>query len=306
MFRYICRSVVLVCFVLLLLGCAYVTPTSKSSKSPEWPTPTPLPAASLVILPTATDWGSLITPLPTLDSADEQLMSTRIQSQDCILPCYLGITPGKTSLKEARKLLEELGAFMYRENRNDAQHILEYFYHLDVGGPDAPKESPTSTALVYQDLTISATSGDEPVQSIYLELRTENTAISIEKFREYWGIFSTQTVFARLGQPDHFLIDSKSTGNGIGSGVVMIYRRNGVLIQLEGTGHETSICSDKEATRIRMAIYMFSSSSSQMASTFNSYLDSSTYWVPVEEALGVDIQGFYRWVLTNPLICFMY
>jgi hypothetical protein len=68
---------------------------------------------------------------PTLSPDRELRMSKLLQAKDCQLPCYLGITPGKTSWTEARQILTDLGAYSWVETYGIDDPIL---YHLKKWG----------------------------------------------------------------------------------------------------------------------------------------------------------------------------
>ena len=103
------------------------------------PTSSPLPTDTIVP-PTQTLTSITSTPFPVLTSAPlwtpfptfsptEGVEKLRIWIQgvfDCLLPCWGGITPGKTSWQEAKQLLEQMSGF---SNVNVSENI-----SCDFGG----------------------------------------------------------------------------------------------------------------------------------------------------------------------------
>lgn len=85
------------------------SPLSSETITPPTQIVTSVPSTSLPVL-TSTP---LLTPLPTFSST-ESVENLRIWMQgvfDCLLPCWGGITPGKTRWHEARQILEQMSEF---------------------------------------------------------------------------------------------------------------------------------------------------------------------------------------------------
>jgi len=112
-----------VLLLLFLVGCSSnqippatipgITPTSS-----PLPTDTIVPPTQTLTLITSTPLPAftsapLLTPLPTFSSTEgvEKLRLWIEGVFDCLLPCWGGITPGKTSWQEARQILEQMSEF---------------------------------------------------------------------------------------------------------------------------------------------------------------------------------------------------
>jgi hypothetical protein len=183
-------TIAIVTFALLAMtGCA-----SAVSATPLLPptidVPTLAPSPTVTLTPPPTKIMFQYTPPPTLLPDQEQHMAELLQSQDCRLPCYLGITPGRTKLKEARAIVESLGAGLRFTEKNKTNNLIGYSYVLDIGDPSVPKTTPGSSALVYQSLIISATVNDDMVQQIHVGIWTESVEISFETFQDHWARYS--------------------------------------------------------------------------------------------------------------------
>ena len=106
---------------LLLASCSSNQPISPTTIPNVPPTPSPLPADTIppptqTLTPTsfpAFTPPPLWTPFPTFSSTDgvEKLRLWIGGVFDCLLPCWGGITPGKTSWQEARQILEQMSEF---------------------------------------------------------------------------------------------------------------------------------------------------------------------------------------------------
>src|SRR5688572_21075132 len=108
---------------LFLVGCSsnQISPTA----IPEVAATPILPPSETIVPPTQTVTSIPSTPLPVFTStplwtpfptfsSTESVENLRIWMQgvfDCLLPCWGGITPGKTTWQEARQLLEQMSGF---------------------------------------------------------------------------------------------------------------------------------------------------------------------------------------------------
>jgi hypothetical protein len=109
--------------ILLLAGCSS-NPSVSQTTSPNLPPGTsPIPTETVAVpsqtlAPTSTPLPILTspplwTPFPTFSEVDG-VEKLRIWIQgvfDCLLPCWGGITPGKTSWQEARQVVEQMSGF---------------------------------------------------------------------------------------------------------------------------------------------------------------------------------------------------
>ena len=85
------------------------SPLPSETIAPPTQTVTPIPSTPLPVFTSA----PLLTPLPTFSST-QGVENLRIWLQgvfDCLLPCWGGITPGKTRWPEARQILEQMSEF---------------------------------------------------------------------------------------------------------------------------------------------------------------------------------------------------
>jgi hypothetical protein len=114
-----------------------VQPTVETVITPTFPTPTALPTAtSQAILPII--GGTLIT------TAQENRLVKTLQLEECELPCYLGITPGKTSWASAQQILADLGAEYVGEDYEGGTGMRGYAYKILVSDTAS---SPVATLI---------------------------------------------------------------------------------------------------------------------------------------------------------------
>ena|GEM_PF-2792447 len=108
--------------ILLVASCSSNQATSIPTGSDIQPTSDQLAAAKTLPAPTLTPMSTLLpaftstplwTPLPTFSSTtgEETLRIWIHGTFECLLPCWGGITPGKTSWQEARQIVEQLSGF---------------------------------------------------------------------------------------------------------------------------------------------------------------------------------------------------
>jgi len=112
-----------VLLLLFLVGCSSnqippATIPGVTATSSPLPTDTIVPPTQTLTPITSTPLSAftsapLLTPLPTFSSTEgvEKLRLWIEGVFDCLLPCWGGITPGKTSWQEARQILEQMSEF---------------------------------------------------------------------------------------------------------------------------------------------------------------------------------------------------
>ena len=244
------------------------------------------------------------TPPPALNSRQEQYLARLLQTRECKLPCYLNITPGQTSIKEARVILDGLGASFVSEKRLDS--VIEYSYNINIRHPSTLEVESTSDALIYQTFLIRVALDSEIVQIIHVGIANDGTPESLDTFRKYWSRYLASSIFIEIGEPDELYTDSKKIGKGIESNLILVYERLGIFTDLRGTGYETNICREKENNNIALMMDLYMPSDTLNRYSFNNYLDDSEIWLPVEDALGIGVQDFYMLVSAHPAVCFLY
>lgn len=144
------------------------------------PTSTPIPAITKTPSPTKTQ-----IPLTTLGSESikktvQPLLNDPI---DCEIPCFLGITPGKTRLDEIRALFNPLG-FAHKEgiDPNSSKYAYSVAYEADPG---------RSFSVVFYTL-------DNLVENIVL---TPQIIRQSEENAREWIAYTPETMIKKFGKP---------------------------------------------------------------------------------------------------------
>jgi len=234
---------------------------------------------------------------PTLQPDAEGHMLELLQSRDCKLPCYLGISPGRATLIEAQAILSSLHAFQYGTLDGS------YGYRLNIGDP-AIILSPPSDALVYSSIDLILESPKGVVQSINVNVSTDPYVLPTaqDTYRNYWSRYSVSGVFSELGKPNQLYagIDYDKIHN---SELIVVYENLGVIFRFRGSSKENNLCTINENQYIHVTMDLFDPTSGIAIEDFNLGL-GPPYWPPINEALGIDVDEFYERVLADPSVCF--
>ena len=290
----------LIIAMLILIGCASPIPIVQQQID-IMPSQTITPIISFTATPPV--WATFLSPAPTVLADQELRMVELLQSKGCILPCYLGIIPGKTSLSEAKVILENIGANSIKDiARTDGATY--HSYEIRVGDPSVINETPEadgSSVIIYHDIDLVTV--DDTVEGIEVYIAATK---SKAKFRQYWSRYLTQEIFLQMGAPDHLYAN---VGNPLykeyGRDLLISYEKQNILIQYYGTGQEINICPENEARFINLSLSLYSPNSG-----LSIYYDGRVsptnreVYLPIEEVLGVDTTEFYNQVLSNPSVCF--
>jgi hypothetical protein len=294
--------------LVILLGCVSHPPTVQQQTTVT-PSQTVAPAPTIpTVSPTAPPplWATFLSsPEPPAMPDQELRMAKLLQSKDCVLPCYLNIMPGKTSLSEARIILKNIGAGPeeYLARKDGAAY---HTYRIIVGDPLYVIETPESTddlAIISQYIEL-ITVGDT-VEGIEVSIETHEKTII--KFRQYWLRYSTREIFLQLGPPDHLYI-TKAPPPVYAPNIrhfVISYEKKNVLIEYYGHKQETNICTEEEDRFIDLNLSLYNPNSG-LDIYYSGRIPPTNreVYVPIEEVLGVNTSDFYNQVLLDPLTCF--
>lgn len=186
---------------LFLIGCSSNEPVSPTTISNVLPTSSSLPAET-ISPPTQTSTplpvftlSPLWTPFPTFSQvAGEEKLRIWIQGTfECLLPCWGGITPGKSSWQEARQIVEQMSA---SSTVNVAENM-----NCDFGACNGIAWSlyPHTVA----EGTFYTKFPENIVHLIHINIQNEGDAQKINLLRN----FGLQEVFRWYGLPPIFLIN---------------------------------------------------------------------------------------------------
>jgi len=214
-----------------------------------------------------------------------------------MLPCYLGIYPGKTSIKDAKLILENLGGrFMgvFQRTKTDGAYLYTYQFH--IGNPLSDEK------IVFADVTL--VTDNSLVQIIETlpntgapELREE----SIKIYQQYWQrYFTTSQILLQLGEPNQVFVTK-----GLNE-LVISYSNPIVIVEISGRADENNLCPKNRQVNTLSVKLIASNSHSpfQIDGDGRVPLSDSTVYIPIENSLGIDVHDFYSKVISDPLICF--
>lgn len=192
--------------VIVLAGCAPVSPIIRPTQNVQLQSPTSLPTtdtippistATLAItkIPTSTPTLEITeTPSPTAtqtllatlrpESAKATMQSFSKDPMNCASPCFLGITPRKTTMNEVRAFLSPLG-FKHREGTdpmNSGRDFYSFGYESSIG----------------HDSSVTLYSSNNFVENIVIT--PEITSQPGGSLRE-WIAYSPDTLIKKYGKP---------------------------------------------------------------------------------------------------------
>jgi len=247
----------------------------------------------------------LSSPVPAAKPDQEHRMFELLQSKDCVLPCYLNIKPGKTSLNEARIILKDIGTgpegYFVRKDG-----FAEYSYRIIVGDPLYMFETSKSTDdLTYISQYIELTIIGDIVEGIRISVTAHEKTIT--KFRQYWSMYSTREIFLQLGAPDHLYTDKGPLPVYAPDirPLTISYEKKNILIEYFGYAQEINICTKESDRYINLKLALYNSDSGlDVMESVGIPPASDDYLALVEEVLGVNTSEFYNQVLSNPSVCF--
>jgi hypothetical protein len=239
------------------------------------------------------------TSVPTLIPEQEQLLAEALQAVDCILPCYLGIIPGETTLQDARAILESLGGRYWGPfQRTETDGAFVYTYQFHIGDPI------TEEKIVYAHVAL--VSDDNLVQIMeitsstgWLELVSQK---SLEIYQQYWRRYHTASeIMFQLGQPNQLYIVA-----GLDDELIIVYKNPNIRIDISGTANENNLCPRNRLAN-SLSVHMIVSSPESpfsMDGDGRVPLSDLEVYLPFEEIFGVTPSQFYEQVLSDPTICF--
>lgn len=255
----------------------------------------PPPAAS----PTAGNYVKLPIIGGTLISSDqESRLVELLQSKDCELPCYLDITPGKTTWASAQQILSGLGAEYKGETYESGSGMPGYAYKLLIGELTSGEATSRSPLDITQSLYFLVK--DSIVQKIGVSISTLSQE---SKFRNYWSRYSTQQIFIRLGSPNAIYYSPNDS-----NGMALVYKSLGVVMEFHGIRDGNTVCPNFEINGYTERMFVLTNT----ASTLSIFLPEDSrvpltdriHWLPVVEVLGISQGEFYNRIVSEPSTCF--
>ena len=242
--------------------------------------------------------------IPTITAEQEIRLAETLQSENCDLPCYLTITPGKTSWSSAQLILSELGANFIGDYYESG--LRGYEYTLKIGVMESSNAEPVSGNLseqleIHQYLIF--TIEDPIVQRIQVSIETINDA---SRFHNYWSRYSPQALFAQLGSPDAIYFNRIYSIND-GTAMVIVYESLGIVMEFDGWREDNSICpSFQMGSYAGRWLYLTNKASRLSLFPENGRVvpTNRDVWLPIDEVLGISVHEFYNQLLSDSSACF--
>ena len=292
--------------------------TQKSSISTVKQSETPMPEITMTVKPfssetatkTVTPQSIPITPIPTIENEmlEEYIYDLMSDNGNCSLPCWWGMSPGKTSAEKVVSFLDHFGVKVYVNNYQDDQG------DSVVYSPKFDLERITS------DFRIRYIEADNLLRSIFV---IGMNLDSVESNQDLWNNYTPDQILANYGVPTRvFLRAPGVTGFGdtgyMGYILWLVYDDLGFIVRYDGNVRDLPIfhiCpslnkGNGQITRIN--IYMQSPDDARPLSESDSILISSEtdeYWIgtvkPIDEAAGISVEEFYQlFMQTEEPTCF--
>lgn len=228
-------------------------------------------------------------PIPTLSIDAEQKMIELLHLSDCNLPCYMGITPGKTKLEDAKLMLESLDAVSFGESINGASQEVVYMIRFDDTSID-PTNSPTQDQMVLYDLNLTAI--NDVVQQIRIWILARGLS---QKFQDYWSRYSPKSVFLQVGMPDEIYT--------LHGSLALVYKKLGIINVYSSFWKNGKLCPKAESYEFDRRFEI-----TNKDSPIEIYSENENaiqiLWQPIEESLGISIQEFYNQIIKDDSVCF--
>jgi hypothetical protein len=183
-------------FVLTIALVLYSCAPAKSTVLPTQveirpPSPTSIqPAATIQPILTPTGTATLMPPATLEPEKARETISRLLQQypEDCLAPCFWGITPGQTKLGEAKDIFTNLGLEI-----NGGTYQSKEFYGVDYA---------------FDNISMSAhlVAQDNLVKNLTIDLHPEKQQVNVPR---KWLAYSPETLIKRYGLPSkvNFIVD---------------------------------------------------------------------------------------------------
>jgi hypothetical protein len=230
-------------------------------------------------------------PVPTLTSLQQAQMFELINNDACDLPCYFGITSGKTTWQEAKEILAGAGATLRWDFDSYEDGLIRQVYEIRINNGEK---------TLYQDIVL--TIGDNKVQ----RLAANTFSNFLDIFYINWSRYSIRRIFTKLGLPDKVFVFTR-TDPSVYS-LLVGYEKLGVVIEWNGIQQDEAndlICpafSKDDTVGLDLRLTNLSSSLSLYQSDISPYVHD--FWRPIKDELGLTEKEFYTLIISDQSVCF--
>jgi hypothetical protein len=283
----------IILIIVILLSGACTSPTKQPTLlETTLPTPifTPTSFPSQTSNSSNGKWWTQVPDPPTLSpDVQDELYDLLKSNGNCKLPCFLGITPDKTSLADAKAILEKF----------DVRQSIS----IDEIASTKTYEAYNAQIFTNKDVTLAMNLRLEVKNQIVSRL-TVNATPSRNGYSvtddQHLSQYSLREVFLKHGPPDAVYLQPPTYGE---YGLQVVYEKLKMVIEITGSAKDISngkyeICpnlGDGDITSMKIAL------ASPLDSTDVKTLIGYPFWenVPAfEETSGLSIKDFYQ-LMTN-------
>ena len=258
-----------------------------------------------------------VTPIrffPTVNPIQEQSIKSALLDKSCTIPCYLGITPGKTTSSMANQIIQTLGGTIEDQGITDnGDQFTKYHLNLSVApkglSPEEIANEDYRDALFSISHQVEIISAGEEVKELFVRMSSASTDEEFQKATSFWERYTVSGILRQLGIPDstHFLKDTLASKMKSGQEILLDYKSKGILFHIDGSNSTNNICTKLPSSIFDLNFALFSPKTYQTIEDVPMkpyYFDKNNYWMTTEEALGVSDEEFFNKILRDPTNCF--
>lgn len=273
-------------FVLLLSGCSQSPQGIDAPVDRISSTNTHQQAEEAIPTPTILSEPSIPFPVPILSPSQQDSLRELLRSENCRMPCYLDVEPGKTKFEEAERKFEQIGMAL----RHDYPNYLEG--HEEI--PPLRVSTYIYSFGRFDTQNISLSGGENVIQQIQTTL----------PFSRTWRRYSVESILSEYGQPDEVLVYTHYLSHA----VRVLYLEDGIVVEWTGThkqfAAEYEICLQFTEENISWLEIITSDSRATLEADAANFMGVPGIRRPITEVLGIDEAEFYNRIISDPTSCF--
>jgi hypothetical protein len=235
--------------------------------------------------------------VPTLNAVQLGKMIQALEKYNCQLPCYLGMTPGKTSWSEAESDLLDLGATFSFDTYDSLNTI--HNINLDIGEILDQEATPSSSQgitdfKIVHDLQVFEIGDTITKMKVYIDTRK-----FIYLFDEVWNRYSISSILKTYGLPDETFSWASSGG---GYSIVLLYYSKGFAVELGGTWNLKEVCPNSETTSRYMKLVL--SNPNSLNDDDTRFYRNPAIYSTFDAVFRDSFNEFYTSITFDPQSCF--
>lgn len=228
-------------------------------------------------------------PVPTLTNLQQQLLRLKLNDENCVFPCYLGIIPGETTIDEALLILQTMGASLDYLSPNTYDYGLnQYSIELDI---------------IRKDIELR--------QSIYLLCDGEaiiRMHVLIEArlfpdFPDYWSRYFLKNILSQISAPEYILLSTVSYQPTYS--IHIFDDSHGIEYAIFRMKDDDLVCPQNTTEIVAIGFTYYDPKYYDMINTVDNWLIYNPQdYKTVGDVLGLSNQEFIAKVLDGSIECF--